>query len=285
MDAFELLADETRAGILRALAAHQRDDFDGEGLAFSELRERVGVRDSGNFNHHLGKLTDRFVRNDGDGYQLAAPGWRLVGAVLSGGYTKALDADPVETSVPCVTCGSGMVLRFPGDKVEMQCEECGQTYTNTPIPAGIFEGVTPERAPSVVDRWLKRLHSTADYGFCPNCDGRLDRSVRLPGDEDAPVDFEADDEAFAHYECIRCGFGWYSSFPFVVVFHPAIVSLYHDHGIDVRKTPFWDLDGLEAQAATVRSEDPLRVDVSVNIGDETVVLTFDDDFELVGEYR
>lgn len=277
--AFELLAHELRFRILETL-----NDAD-EPLAFSELRERVGVDDPGQFNYHLGKLTGRFVRDADDGYQLAAPGWRVVGAILSGSYTKRLNAEPVQTGIPCPACGSEMELRFRGDKVKIQCEECDETYTNTPIPAGIFEGVAPEDAPVVVDRWLKRLHSTADHGFCPNCEGRLDRTVILTDEEDFPGDHEADDEVAADYECTRCGFHWYSSFSFAVVLHPAFVGVYHDHGIDVRTTPFWNLDGLEPGAATIRSRDPLRVDVTLRVGEEVIVVTFDAEFDVVEEHR
>ncbi|WP_115862879.1 winged helix-turn-helix domain-containing protein [Halorussus litoreus] len=278
-EAFELVAHETRFRILVAL--NEAD----EPLSFGEVRERVGVDDPGQFNYHLGKLTDRFVRNDDDGYQLAAPGWRLVGAVLSGGYTKALESEPIETGVPCSFCDGEMELRFEDEKIEMECRECEETYTNIPIPAGIFEDVAPEDAAKVVDSWLKRLHASADYGFCPNCDGRLDRTVRLQDDEDAPVDFEADDEAFAHYDCGRCGFGWYSSFPSAVVLHPALVGFHFENGVDVRTTPFWDLDGLEPGATTVESRDPLRVAVPVTIDGATTVFTFDADLELVEQRR
>lgn len=278
-EAFELLAHELRFRILETL-----NDADGP-LAFSDLRERAGVDDPGQFNYHLGKLAGRFVSSDDDGYDLAAPGWRVVGAVLSGGYTKALDAEPIDTGAACLSCGSEMELRFRGDKIDIRCRECEETYTDTPIPAGIFEGVAPEDAAAVVDRWLKRLHATADYGFCPNCEGELDRALLLPDDEGAPADLDADDEPLAHYDCTRCGFGWYSSLPFAVVLHPAVVGLYHDHGIDVRTTPFWDLDGLEVDAATVGSRDPLRVDVTVPLGDEVRVFTFDRDLDLVDERR
>ncbi|MFC4450176.1 winged helix-turn-helix domain-containing protein [Halorussus aquaticus] len=278
-EAFELLAHETRFRILETL-----NETDGS-LAFSELRERVGVDDPGQFNYHLGKLTDRFVTSSDEGYELAAPGWRVVGAVLSGGYTKALDADPIETDVPCLSCESGMELRFRGEKVQIQCPECDETYTNIPIPAGIFEGVSPDEAPGVVDSWLKRLHSTANYGFCPNCDGKLDQTVLLPGDEDVPEDWETDDEAIVSYTCTRCGFSWYSSFPFPAVLHPAVVGVYHDHGIDMRETPFWNLDGLQADSATVTSSAPLRVEVTTTVGEQRICFTFDEDMNVVEERR
>jgi hypothetical protein len=54
--AFRLLSDETRVGILRGLWEASND-----AVSFSELRERVGTPDSGQFNYHLGKLREHFV--------------------------------------------------------------------------------------------------------------------------------------------------------------------------------------------------------------------------------
>lgn len=63
-EAFDTLADETRLGILRALV---RAD---EPLRFSDLRERVGVRDSGRFDYHLDRLLGGFVERRDERYAL-----------------------------------------------------------------------------------------------------------------------------------------------------------------------------------------------------------------------
>jgi DNA-binding HxlR family transcriptional regulator len=54
-EAFEVLGNEIRTAMVLELA-------DAGPLSFSELRERVGVTDSGRFNYHLEKLVGRFVR-------------------------------------------------------------------------------------------------------------------------------------------------------------------------------------------------------------------------------
>lgn len=66
---FALLSDETRLRIVRALAA-----ADPEPLGFTALRERVGARDAGRFNYHLGRLRDRLVEKTADGYVLTEAG-------------------------------------------------------------------------------------------------------------------------------------------------------------------------------------------------------------------
>lgn len=77
-EAFDLLGDETRLAILRALADRQRECPDEPSLTFTELRERAGVGDSGLFNYHLEKLVGRFVRDTGEGYELGYAGRQVV---------------------------------------------------------------------------------------------------------------------------------------------------------------------------------------------------------------
>lgn len=71
-DSFDLLADETRLRIVRVLLAAEP-----QALRFSELRDRAGVRDTGRFNYHLGRLRGPFVEKREDGYVLTPVGRRL----------------------------------------------------------------------------------------------------------------------------------------------------------------------------------------------------------------
>ncbi|WP_227377732.1 winged helix-turn-helix domain-containing protein [Haladaptatus halobius] len=80
VDALSTLASEHRIAILRALATAEKP------LTFSELRERVGIHDTGRFNYHLSKLRERFVRETDDGYDLGHAGERVILA--------AADVDP-----------------------------------------------------------------------------------------------------------------------------------------------------------------------------------------------
>ncbi len=100
IDALETLASEHRIAILRALATAD------EPLAFSELRERVGIRDTGRFNYHLSKLRERFVRETDGGYELGHAGERVVlaAADLDADGAAAL-AEARTDGDECVVCG------------------------------------------------------------------------------------------------------------------------------------------------------------------------------------
>jgi DNA-binding transcriptional ArsR family regulator len=96
--ALAALGNEHRIRILRALAAAD------EPLSFSELRQRVGIDDTGRFNYHLNELCGRFVRDGKAGYELGYTGERVVLA--------ATDLDPEAATTAedsnggnCPVCG------------------------------------------------------------------------------------------------------------------------------------------------------------------------------------
>lgn len=281
--AFGLLGHGIRFGILEAL------NDAGRPLSFSELRERVDVDDPGQFNYHLGELRGRFVREAGDEYRLAAAGKRVVGAVLSGGVTGAMAGDEVETEATCLECGAPMAARFREDGVAIECTDCGMQYTDPDVPSGIVEG--SEDVATAVERWSRRNAASIGYGLCQYCDGPVEWTLCLPGEEAAPDWFDAESseveglEATAVYDCDRCGEFQHAIPPLAILTHPAVMGFHYDHGIDLRETPAWELPWLAVDLATVVSEDPLRVEVPITLEGERLTLTFDRDLSVVAEGR
>lgn len=109
-DALDLLSDETRISILRELARAESP------LRFAELRRRVGMRDSGTFNHHLSKLTGQFVAERENGYELDRAGSHvIVAAGVADDHGKPLDT----AEEPCPVCG------------EVDCERLYHVHVDT----------------------------------------------------------------------------------------------------------------------------------------------------------
>lgn len=71
-------------------------------LSFTELRERVGVADSGRFNSHLTELCGRFVRETPAGYELGYAGAAVVDAAA--GDVRPVGDDDADGG-PCPVCG------------------------------------------------------------------------------------------------------------------------------------------------------------------------------------
>jgi len=272
--AFGLLGNETRLAILRALSEAD------EPQTFSTLVDAVGMRDSGQFNYHLDKLLDSFVRKTEDGYALTEAGKHVVGAVLAGRYTKTLAGDPIPMDADCPYCDGSLAGVFDEESVRVACEDCDRTVIGLSVPPGVFEDYPREEWPLVAERWTRRTFETFLRGFCSVCHGPVTRTLELGVDEIHDV-FDAG----AQYTCERCGGDMNANVEASVISHPAVVAFYHDHGIDVSETPIWEFDWAVQPSATVVSEDPPRVEVPVEHDGDRLFLTLDEDAEVVDERR
>lgn len=283
-ESFERLSHEIRVRTLRAL------DEAGP-LRHAELRSRVGVDDPGRFNYHLQKLTDQFVRSGDGRYRLTPAGRRAVGAIEAGEYTGDLIGETIPSGADCLRCSGPLDTHVEDGRVYVRCRECETTFNRVDIPAVVLETCGIENLYSVLDRWVKRRLASTQYGFCHRCNGPLATELVSVTDESAwdgrsrewttklPV------EALYRTTCPHCGTERHAMAPAVAVLHPSVVGFHHDHGIDVRETPLTDLEWLEMGVARVEQADPLRVSIPITLEDETLVVTFDADVELVDERR
>ena len=282
-DSFERLAHEVRLQTIQVL--------NEEGpLPHARLREHVGVDDPGRFNYHLQKLDGTFVREVEEGYDLTAAGRRVVGAVLSGGYTSNLSDETIPADAECLRCDGGLTIHVESDGVFLGCVDCDQTLNEVEIPPGVLEGCERTALYPLIDRWVKRMLSAARYGFCHRCDGPIDHRILRTVDEhwDGGVPEWLDGipvDVVFRYRCHRCGEERYAVVASVALLDPAVVGFHYDHGVDVHETPMTALDWLELGVTTVESTDPLIVSVPVTIDGETLVASFDENFTRVAVRR
>ncbi|WP_336036387.1 winged helix-turn-helix domain-containing protein [Halobacterium yunchengense] len=253
-DGFDLLADETRAAILRALADARREDPVDPALSFSELRRRVGATDSGRFNYHLGKLRGHFVTEaDGGGYRLSAVGVRAAGSVLGGEFDDPPERDPVELDDHCGRCGDPLAASYERGRLTVSCGN-GHGFADAVPPAAVEEHGL-EGAVDAFDAKLRGDVALARRGACPLCHGEMTWSLERDLPDEAPIDF------FYLPACGRCGHNLGVPPGMLVLDHPALVAAYRDAGVDVRERPFWTLDCSVPGAADLAAEDPVRVAV------------------------
>jgi hypothetical protein len=275
-EAFSLVSDETRFAILRELV-----DTRGP-TAFSDLREAVGVDDPGRFNYHLGELRGQFVAKRDDGYTILPPGERLVGAVLAGGYTSTLDADPAPVDGKCPDCGSDLEAVFRDHGVTIDCTECVASVTSPDVPPGLLADSAPADAPELVGRLNRIQFAANDAGICRNCYHETERTLYLTDDEDAP-DWLADSDllGMVFHDCPRCGGTFNAAVQAAVLSHPRVAAYHYEHGIDVRETPMWQYDWLGTGRGIVESDDPVRIALPIPLDDECRTFVFDADLDVV----
>ncbi|WP_435196513.1 ArsR/SmtB family transcription factor [Natronomonas sp. EA1] len=249
---FALLGNETRVDILRALA-----EADGP-RSFSALRERVGMRDSGQFNYHLGKLVGTFVTDGEAGYELSMAGRQVVGAVIAGTYTAEATMEPIAVDDPCPTCGKRpLVATYEDEHARLECPTCEEWQNRFGFPPGTLDQYAPEELPAAFDRWMYSLFERITSGFCANCAGRLA----------GVLDTEADPFVI-RWICERCGDEARSSATSPLLYHPATQGFFYDHGIDPTATPSWRLVSMR-DIAEERTDDG-RVAVTITLDGDTL---------------
>ncbi|ERG89407.1 MAG: hypothetical protein J07HX5_01565, partial [halophilic archaeon J07HX5] len=265
---FNLLADETRLSIIRELA-----DAD-ETVSFADLREQVGVRDSGRFNYHLDKLVGQFVRKTDAGYRLTETGDRIDGALEAGTYTLAGSIDSVALTDPCTVCGEEQRLHYEDKMVHSECGCFVKTRFHLP-PSAIGE-FDPETFPDIADRYLKTTLYQMTSGFCPYCDGQVTAEVGpivLPEETDELSAAEIErvqDAPHVDFSCTRCDREFGAGLTSALLFRPVVASFYYEHDVDIQTEPYWQLRGLVTDRERIRSQDPFRAAVTYEVNEDSL---------------
>ncbi|MDX1745306.1 MAG: hypothetical protein R3324_05155, partial [Halobacteriales archaeon] len=300
-EAFTLLSDGTRLAILRALwEAH--DPADETPTRFAELRERIGVDDPGRLNYHLNKLLDRFVRRTEDGYELMDSGKRIVRMLLSGTAIDDPEIDPVEVDISCWYCGGQPEWSYFEGWRYLECTNCDARCVDTFPPGVISKSEFPpsglrNRTPNEINRadriWGTHRRASVMDGVCPDCAGDMPvTSIEVCSDHDPDWDeyqfCEACSSIFwmlVSHVCEGCKYRWRMPTLFYPSRQPAVIAFYYEHGIE------FDLAAYEQRAhlldfeEEVLSEDPLRIRISIPLGDEALRLTYDERMDVVDVTR
>jgi hypothetical protein len=281
-EAFALLGNETRVGILQALWEAHRPYEEDTALSFSALYDRVRVTDTGNFNYHLGKLTGHFVRRTEGGYELTAPGFEVVRAVVAGAATANPILDPARVDATCDRCGSPVEVVYEDGTTWAQCTGTGCPGYWADRPGTILGFSLPpeglrDRSPGEILRatlvYSMHRFATMCEGVCPACGGSVDGSLAACPTHDASDGFcDACGQQFlgvVTLACDACKFAWRSPSWAPVHHHPALVAFYHERGVD-HVPSSWEgmARGFEWREALL-SDEPTRLLVAVpREGDE-----------------
>jgi len=261
---FELVTEETRATILDTLASYQAENPRDPSVGFKNLRETAGIEDSGNFNYHLNKLQPSYVRQTENGYALTNAGMSLVGTLRAGvGIETA--CGPKSLDATCSICDTELSVRYEDAILSVSCEN-DHDYPRDFLPPKAVDGRTFEEAVSIQKHRTLHDCELVRKGVCPTCFDDVERQHTVL---DAP---QASHVLIA--TCEGCGRVSGSPLGMYLLREPPVVAFYHDHGVDITETSLWDL-GLVIADPTVRSEDPLRLSLSVEQGGEQLTLVVD----------
>jgi hypothetical protein len=278
--AFALLGNETRLAIVEELAV---DGYQGleptDGRSFADLRRAVGVDDAGRFNYHLGELLGTFVRKVGEGYALTNAGWTVAGIVaaeeVGGGDVRR--EEPLDTPCPW---GDTLVGTYEEGLFRVECSEHGVLFA-TRLPTGVVRERSLDEVLTIACDDMQADIDRAVSGVCPHCRGDIAVSLTT-GTTVQETGIEA---PVARCDCGDCGLRFEVPPGVVVVSHPAVVSFYYDHGVDLRTRTYPELPFLDATAPTVVATDPTRVRIDVEHDGDTLRIVLDGDARVVEAER
>lgn len=293
-DAFAILSNEMRIRILQALGETD------EPLSFTDLRNRVGVRQGGQFNYHLDKLVGHFVLKLDEGYALSHSGRRVVEAVLSGMVTESPRMDRTEIDWPCECCGAPVEVTYEQERVERYCTECVGTYGHPTRPdqtaghgylgafslppAGV-QGRSPLEIQQAAAIWGYLEVLTAVSGLCPNCSARVEYSLDVCTDHNATEGLctrcENRYAVWLDLQCTNCIYTLRSSVGALLVVTPELLEFLAGHGL----TPFTPLyrypEVVWAPMEEVLSREPFGARFTFNVDGESCSITVDDTLSVI----
>lgn len=300
-EAFAVLGDGTRLDIIRALwragALHEYDDLDTSAttIPFSELRRRVDVDDNGQFNYHLSKLTPHFVRQTDGGYRLSEAGKKIARTVIAIAGEHSPDVAE-EVNTECPVCGATMTVTYDDQWLRFTCTECEGVFGDTvpegtilqsPFPPAGLSGQTPDEA---LTTGIYRCMLDLTYmmqGVCRECAGSIQATISVCDDHEVADGntCEACGSPFATWGEIRCGtcqFGKRLPIEICVMGLAPVIAFLYQQEVDVLAPSIDEIvDVLGTQFSTSVTEDPIRVRVTIDAGDDELTLTLDDEMTVL----
>ena len=268
-ESFGAIASETRMEILRELWFQRA-------LTFSELFDRVDVDDSGQFTYHLNKLLDHFVRKSGDRYKLTVSGTEIITTILAHAESENPLRSPYELDTDCYSCGSAIHAVSSGGWLRIDCDSCGKVYASFPIPVAGLRNRSPDEFLAVFDQRLRRMNALVHRGICPNCSSPMDRKLVPDAEPEPGLPF-----VFNH-RCEHCRLEIFTLPGTGLLEHPAIVSFYDRHDVDLFAIPHWELEWLfDGDCIAVVSETPLEYTIDVAVNDERLRATLGENARVI----
>lgn len=296
-DAFSVLGNETRIEILQTLGEADKP------LSFSELRDRVGMRDSGQFNYHLDQLAGHFVRKSDDGYGLRQAGQRVIEAVLSGAVTETVTLAPTRLEIPCPYCSADVEVSYREERLFLRCTECVGSFGDIEstseafgtlsegavsllyLPSAGFQGRTPRELVETTAAWTQTQAVLNANGICPRCSGTVTHSVDVCPDHQTDVEICPQcNTRFAvlfQSRCTNCSHERGGGFNLYLIGDARVRSFFESRGVELL-SPAWDGNSPFADyEEEVLGMDPFEARFTFIIDGDALTVTVDDGLNVV----
>ena len=271
-ETYAALADETRIRILLALADRYDEAWSAGWLTFSELRERVGVEDTSRFSYHLDELQDEFVVKSDGRYRPRVAALEIASAIRAGTYDgETVAVDRRQTDYECPHCEQSLVASYRDHSLYVGCPEHGAAVAFPTPPRALSDRTLDE----VIDLSLRKHASDVRLlreGVCPRCWGSA--AISFPR-ETVPESYLIDDVAYGTATCDDCWLSYPLPLAHAVLGHPAVETLYTDHGLQPADAQIGPHDLARVSDVDYQDGATTAVRLTVGLGEDTLVLNLD----------
>jgi hypothetical protein len=247
-------------------------------LRFTDIWEGTELEDSGRLNYHLQQLVDTdYVASVEDGYHLTLRGLKAYQAVKAGFYAKDLEIPPFELEPTHDVCGEHLHASYRDQRVSIECRSCDDQLHQYPLPPGPFDETdAPEVAAAMNTRFTMDLCSMSQ-GFCPYCSGRVELDV--DHEHLDRLDTEGWNAPGLLFWCTHCHWFILSTIERPLLFQPPVMAFFAERGVNVWETPGWS--DVFAAEDTVRSTDPLEVELTFTCADDAIDVVVDGSLDVL----
>lgn len=295
-EAFKILGNETRLAILLAFWEEVDPDqppVEQSALSFSELRDRVGVADSGQFNYHLDKLTGVFLEQDGEKYRPTSPSG-ILAPLMTNPLKDVESFDNVPIDAECGRCGSSTVIDYTDHRLIERCRNCAGSLETNQAPAGsiasyhIWPGPLENLSPRefhrhASTRFRLQLESVVE-GICPKCAGTVTPNLHVCDNHIATEEAVCEhcgfsDEISWLFVCDVCKYThWHDRWNPIIVDN-VVQRFFDEHGLDLhslfdtgKRVPIYSA----IKNVELVSSDPPEVVVTVELDGDRLEVTLDE---------
>ena len=284
--AFALVGNETRAEIVRALGDARGQEGSRPVLSFSELHDAVDVDVvSSQFNYHLQQLLDYYVDQTDGGYRLRPEGSMLYRTIRAGTFTDRETFGPLDVGVDCYYCDHTVEGVYEDGMFTVQCANCETLFDLVLVPPATLDpadGV--DDLLHRIDQYNRHRRLAFNRGVCPMCAEGTDTKFLTP--EESPFDAVQPRTVVVHQSCGHCGSQMYVGVGAALLYDPGLVSFCVEQGLDVTAKPVWELAfAMTDRDVDVRSADPWRVALELDLDGDTLELVVDEDLTVLERNR
>jgi hypothetical protein len=301
VEAFELIANETRVAILLTLweAIDPGPPPFEPTLSFSELRKRVGMRHGKQFNYHLDKLVGQFVRKTDAGYSLTTSAERVLSVMWAGTLTHTPSFSDERIDAACMLCGTPTVVDYSDGVLIQRCPSCDGVTREPDEPPGAIakeyrppaglENRTPQEFVQRGKTWQRHRRHAFIERTCPDCSGTITTTIEVCDDHDShdlTVCEHCDrvHEIVASFVCDVCKSSMRTGVWNTILTEVAVIAFFHGHGLDTKALEDELAYGVLYEAVegvAVRSERPLEILVTVELDGDRLDVTLDDEVHVI----